>query len=97
MLIAMVKKVHASHILLKTQKDASIAYYDITHGGNFEDIAKVRSLCSSGRKGGNLGWFGRGQMVKAFENKAFSMKKGDVSPPVKTQFGWHIIRVNNLK
>jgi len=93
----MVKKVNASHILLKKQSDALSAYYDITHGGNFTDIAKARSICSSRRKGGNLGWFSRGQMVKEFENKAFSMKKGEISTPIKTQFGWHIIKVNNLK
>lgn len=70
--------------------------YDVTHGKSFEEIAKAKSLCPSGKKGGSLGWFGRNQMVKEFESAAFSLKKGEISRPVKTQFGWHIIKVNEL-
>lgn len=86
-------KVNASHILVKTEQEAFIVLYDLSHGKTFEDEAKEKSLCPSGKKGGNLGWFGRGQMVKEFENAAFSMKKGEISKPVKTQFGYHIIKV----
>jgi len=93
----MVTKVNASHILLKKQSEASSVYYDATHGGDFSDIAKARSICSSRKKGGNLGWFLRGQMVKEFETKAFSMQKGEISGPVKTQFGYHIIKINDMK
>ncbi len=91
----MVKKVNASHILVKTESEANICIYDISHGKTFEEVAKEKSLCSSGKKGGNLGWFGRGQMVKEFEDASFSMQKGELSKPVKTQFGWHIIKVND--
>ena len=60
----MVKKVLASHILVKTEEEARAIRYDVTHGMDFEAIAKARSLCPSGKKGGSLGWFGRGRMAK---------------------------------
>ena len=93
----MPSKVSASHILVKTESEANVALYDVTHGKSFEDIAKQVSICPSGKKGGSLGWFGRGQMVKEFENAAFSLKKGEISKPVKTQFGWHIIKVDDTQ
>lgn len=92
----MVNKVDASHILVKTEPEANIILYDVTHGKSFEEVAKAKSLCPSGKKGGSLGWFGRNQMVREFEQAAFSMKKGEVSKPIKTQFGWHIIKVNDV-
>jgi len=93
----MVSKVHAAHILVKTEQEAFGLLFDINHGKNFEDIAKEKSLCPSGKKGGDLGWFSRGQMVKEFETAAFAMKAGEMSKPVKTQFGWHIIKVIEVK
>jgi len=92
----MVQKVNASHILVKTESEANVILYDVTHGKSFEDVAKAKSLCPSGKKGGNLGWFGRNQMVKEFENATFLLKQGEISKPVKTQFGWHIIKVNEV-
>ncbi len=89
----MAKKVNASHILVKTEQEANVILYDLNSGKTFEELAKAKSLCPSGKKGGNLGWFGRGQMVKEFETAAFAMEKGAVSKPVKSQFGWHIIKV----
>lgn len=89
----MISKIHAAHILVKTEQEALELLYDISHGKKFEDAAKEKSLCPSGKKGGDLGWFGRGQMVKEFEAAAFSMKLGEISRPVKTQFGWHIIKI----
>ena len=89
-------KVNASHILVKTEQEANVALYDVTHGKSFEDIARSISICPSSKKGGNLGWFSKGQMVKEFENVAFSLKKGEVSKPFKTQFGWHIVKVNDV-
>ena len=93
----MASKIHAAHILVKTEQEANIARYDITHGMEFEDVAKARSLCSSAKKGGDLGWFGKGQMVREFEKAAFMLKPGEISKPVKTQFGWHIIKVIETK
>ena len=92
----MPNKLNASHILVKTEPEANVVYYDVTHGMGFEEVAKEKSLCPSKKKGGSLGWFGRNQMVKEFETAAFSLKKGEISKPVKTQFGWHIIRVDDI-
>ncbi len=93
----MASKVHAKHILVKTEDEAKVILYDVTHGKAFEDVAKEKSLCPSGKSGGDLGWFGRGQMVKEFEDAAFSLKPGAISQPVKTQFGWHLIKVEEAK
>ena len=92
----MVQKVNASHILVRTETEALACITYLRQGRTFEDLAKEKSICPSGKKGGSLGWFGRGQMVKEFENAAFSLKKGEISKPVKTQFGWHIIKVNDI-
>ena len=92
----MSNKVSASHILVKTEAEANVVYYDVTHGKNFEEVAKATSLCPSKKKGGNLGWFGRNQMVKEFEKAAFSLKKGEISKPIKTQFGYHIIKIDDI-
>ena len=93
----MAKKVNASHILVKTEQEANVALYDVRHGKSFEDVAKKISLCPSGKRGGSLGWFGKGQMVKEFENACFGGKKGDIVGPVKTQFGYHIIRIDDTE
>ena len=93
----MVRQVKAKHILVKTEDEASVICYDLDHGKEFEEIAKEKSLCPSGKKGGDLGWFGRGQMVREFEDAVFLLKKGEISRPVKTQFGWHIIKVEETR
>jgi peptidyl-prolyl cis-trans isomerase C len=93
----MARKINASHILVKTEQEARAVRYDITHGKSFEEIAKKESLCPSGKKGGSLGWFGRGMMVKEFEDACFKARKGDILGPVKTKFGWHIIRINDAQ
>jgi len=90
----MVSKVNASHILVRTEQEA-LACLTYLKTKSFEELAREKSLCPSGKKGGSLGWFGRGQMVKEFENAAFSGKRGQVVGPVKTQFGWHIIKIND--
>jgi len=89
-------KVRASHILVKTEEEANVVLYDVTHGKSFEEVAMAKSLCPSKKKGGDLGMFGRGQMVKEFEDAAFSLKKGEVSKPIKTPFGYHIIKVTDV-
>jgi peptidyl-prolyl cis-trans isomerase C len=93
----MTSKVHAAHILVKTEQEAFGLLFDINHGKDFAEVAKAKSMCPSGKSGGDLGWFGRNMMVKEFETAAFAMKPGEISKPVKTQFGWHIIKVIEAK
>ncbi|CCY24933.1 MAG: peptidyl-prolyl cis-trans isomerase [Brachyspira sp.] len=90
-------EVSASHILVRTAAEALQIKKDIEEGGSFEYYAQKYSLCPSGRNGGNLGYFGRGQMVPEFERKAFSLPVGEVSDPIHTDFGWHLIRVNERR
>lgn len=93
----MVKQVNAAHILVKTEKEAKELKEEILMGKNFAEVAKKRSTCPSGKKGGDLGWFGRGSMVAPFETAAFNGKKGDLVGPVKTDFGWHLILIKDQK
>jgi peptidyl-prolyl cis-trans isomerase C len=88
----MVDKVHCAHILVKTEQEAKTILDQLNKGENFTKMAMEKSLCPSGKKGGALGTFGRGKMVREFENAAFSLQKGQTSQPVKTEFGWHIIK-----
>jgi peptidyl-prolyl cis-trans isomerase C len=87
-----VDKVHCCHILVKTEQEAKAVADQIGKGASFSKIAMEKSLCPSGKKGGDLGEFGRGKMVREFECAAFALQKGQTSQPVKTQFGWHIIK-----
>jgi len=89
-----IRQVRAEHILVATESEAKEIINQINQGKiSFEDAAKKSSQCPSGKNGGDLGYFGRGAMVKEFEDAAFSTEKGKISAPIKTQFGWHIIRV----
>ncbi len=88
----MTNKVHCAHILVKTEKEVNTILERLKKGENFSSIAKDVSLCPSKKRGGDLGTFGRGQMVKEFENTAFALDKGQISGIVKTQFGYHIIK-----
>ena len=85
-------KVKASHILVKKRSEAIRILDEIKAGTDFAELAKKHSICSSGKKGGSLGFFTRGQMVKEFEKTAFSLAKGELSVLVKTEFGYHIIK-----
>lgn len=85
--------VKASHILVDTKVEADLIKSKIDNGEIFEMYAKKYSKCPSGKSGGDLGYFERGQMVKSFEDAAFNFPVGKVSEPVRTQFGWHIIKV----
>ena len=85
-------KVHCVHILVKTETEAKNIKARLDRGEKFGAIAKSCSMCPSSKKGGDLGTFGRGRMVKEFENAAFALQKGEVSQPVKTQYGYHIIK-----
>ena len=87
--------VTASHILVSDKETLDSIKADIEAGNiSFEDAARANSTCPSGQNGGELGQFGRGQMVKEFEDAAFSLEVGVVSEPVQTQFGWHLIKVS---
>ena len=90
-------KVRASHILVETEEEANELYEKIQNGGDFEQLAQEKSLCPSGKNGGDLNYFGKGMMVKPFEDAAFSLETGEVSKPVQTQFGWHIIKLTGKK
>lgn len=68
---------------------------EIEQGKSFAEAAMEVSLCPSGQQGGDLGYFGKGMMVKEFEDAAFSMNVGDISDPIKTQFGWHLIHLTD--
>ncbi len=90
------EEVHARHILLPTEEDAKKALARVKGG---EDFAKVANEVSkdTGGDGGDLGWFTKDRMVPEFSDAAFKLKKGEISDPVKTQFGWHIIQVEDTR
>ena len=88
----MPNKVHCAHILVKTEKEVNAILERLKKGEKFTNIAKQVSICPSKKRGGDLGFFGRGQMVKEFEKAAFALQKGQISGIVKTQFGYHIIK-----
>lgn len=88
----MPNQVHCAHILVKNETEAKAILERLNKGEKFTNIAKEVSLCPSGKRGGDLGTFSRGKMVKEFETAAFALQKGHVSPIVKTKFGCHIIK-----
>ena len=90
----MSEKVRASHILVKTEEEALELKKQIKNAEDFARLAAEYSKCPSGARGGDLGFFGRGMMVNPFEEAAFALEIGQVSEPVETQFGWHLILVN---
>jgi peptidyl-prolyl cis-trans isomerase C len=82
---------NAAHILVETEEEAQSLVTQLAEGGDFAELAKTYSTGPSGPNGGELGWFGLGQMVPAFEQAVLTMDAGDVSAPVQTQFGWHVV------
>jgi len=88
---------NASHILLDTESEAMKVKTILENGHDFAELAKARSTGPSGPRGGNLGWFSAGMMVPAFEKTVMSLAIGEVSSPVQTQFGWHIIKLIELR
>jgi parvulin-like peptidyl-prolyl isomerase len=91
---AIESQVHARHVLLESEDAAKAAKARIDGGEPFEKVAQELSTDTSNKEeGGDLGWFGRGRMTKPFEDKAFELPVGQVSDPVQTTFGWHIIKV----
>lgn len=92
------EEIHARHILVEKEDEAKAIIDKLAKGEKFEDIAKTASKDpGSGANGGDLGFFSKGQMVKPFEEAAFALKPGEVSKPVQSQFGWHIIRLEEKR
>ena len=85
-------QVRASHILVPTLTEAQALHNKVSAGESFAELAKGHSTCPSGRNGGDLGIFGKGQMVKPFEDATFALEVGALSAPVQTQFGYHLIQ-----
>lgn len=88
----MVTKIHCAHILVEKQSVALEIKAKIAAGESFSKLAQQYSIDVSKKRGGDLGLFGRGVMVKDFEKAAFALEKGQISDIVKTQFGYHIIK-----
>ena len=85
-------KVGASHILVKSLSEAMDLKTKLNEGADFASLASQNSLCPSKAQGGSLGMIGKGQMVKPFEDAAFALQVGQVSDPVQTQFGYHLVK-----
>lgn len=90
-------EVRARHILVKTEDEAEAILREISDGANFEDVAREKSTGPSGPQGGDLGYFVAGTMVPEFSEAAFAMEPGEVSAPVQTDFGWHVIKVEDRR
>jgi foldase protein PrsA len=95
---AQAEQVEASHILVDDEETAKEVKDKLDNGGDFSELAKEYSTdTSNAESGGELGFFAKGEMVAEFEEKAFDMKAGEISEPVKTEFGYHIIKVTDKK
>ncbi|MBL3562190.1 peptidylprolyl isomerase [Rhodovulum sulfidophilum] len=84
---------HAAHILVETEDEAQAIEAQLRDGADFAQLAKEKSTGPSGPNGGDLGWFSEGMMVKPFEEAVTVLEPGEVSAPVQTQFGWHVIKL----
>ncbi|MEA2989424.1 MAG: peptidyl-prolyl cis-trans isomerase [Alphaproteobacteria bacterium] len=91
------EEVRARHILVETEDEAKAILTEINAGGDFAELAKTKSKDPGAADGGDLGYFTKGQMVPEFSEVAFKMYAGQVSNPVKSQFGWHIIKVEDKR
>ena len=85
----------ASNILVKTEADARQIHQELAAGADFEDMARKRSLDAAAARGGDVGFFQKGQFVPEFEDAAFRLKKGELSEAVKTRFGYHLIKLTD--
>ena len=90
------EEIHARHILLPTEEEAKKAEARVKGGEDFAKVANELSKDTSGA-GGDLGWFTKDRMVPEFSDAAFKLKKGEISDPVHTQFGWHIIQIEDTR
>ncbi|MBL4756285.1 MAG: peptidylprolyl isomerase [Rhizobiales bacterium] len=90
-------EIHARHILVETEDEAKALVEALEGGADFEELAQEKSTGPSGANGGDLGFFGENDMVPAFGTVAFSLEDGEISAPVQTQFGWHVIKVEERR
>lgn len=91
------KEYNASHILVATEEEALELIAELEGGADFAELAQARSTGPSGPNGGSLGWFGKGMMVPPFEAAVLALDPESISPPVETQFGWHVVRLNEVR
>ncbi|RKF13447.1 peptidylprolyl isomerase [Roseovarius spongiae] len=87
----------AAHILVETKEEAEKLIAELEDGADFAELAKEHSTGPSGPSGGALGWFSAGMMVEEFQDAVEGMEPGEVSDPVQTQFGWHVIKLNETR
>jgi peptidyl-prolyl cis-trans isomerase C len=92
-----VEEFNASHILVETEEEAQALIDQLAEGADFAELAAENSIGPSGPNGGQLGWFTAGMMVPDFEAAVFELEAGEVSAPVETQFGWHVILLNDMR
>ena len=91
-------EVHARHILVATEDEAKAVKAELEGGKDFAELAKEKSTDPSAQQnGGDLGFFGRGMMVKPFEDAAFAMQPGQISEPIQSDFGWHVIKLEESR
>jgi peptidyl-prolyl cis-trans isomerase C len=88
---------NASHILVETEDEAKALKSQLDTGADFVELAKEKSTGPSGPNGGSLGWFGLGAMVPEFETAVVALEPGQVSEPIQTQFGWHVVKLNEKR
>lgn len=91
------KEYNASHILVDSEEKAKEIIEKLKGGADFAELSKTESSDSSGASGGELGWFGPGAMVPEFDTAVQELEVGAISEPVKTQFGWHVIKLNEVR
>ncbi|WP_108259018.1 peptidylprolyl isomerase [Mangrovicoccus ximenensis] len=91
------REYHAAHILVETEEEAREIIDELNGGADFAELAQKRSTGPSGPNGGDLGWFGAGMMVPEFEQAVMALETGAISEPVQTQFGWHVIKLEESR
>ncbi|WP_435165023.1 peptidylprolyl isomerase [Falsirhodobacter sp. 1013] len=87
----------AAHILVATEEEAKAVKQQLDDGADFATVAKEKSTDGAAQNGGDLGWFGQGMMIEPFQDAVAAMKVGEISAPVQTQFGWHVIKLNDTR
>ena len=92
-----VTEYNAAHILLETEDEAQAVISELEGGADFAEVARAKSTGPSAPNGGDLGWFATGTMVKPFEDAVTQLEPGQISAPVQTQFGWHVIKLNEAR